>query len=198
MRVSFLSVDRTTLRRTWWVLLLCGALGLAGGAIATVVTPPQYSASVFLRVDASTLDGGFKRVVRPFEQTAISATILNELRQDLDLGLTVQQLRRQIVARDVYAQPRLRVSVTEADRTSALAIAQRLAALLVTHADRWTIRPTVTVVREPKVEASEGPITPQADHLLPIGIFIGLSAGVVAIVTFSARSRRTRSSRERA
>jgi len=182
--------------RKRWILIVALALaGLAGAALASLVTTPKYQASTLSFV--SVQNGGTitefaqgttfaQNIIRSYVDAISSPRVLDEVVGDPGLGLeeTATELGADVAASAVLNTVNIEILVTRADPVEAANIANAVTASFRKQASELTrpaddeASPVVVTILTPAEVPSE-PVTPNTRLNLVLGLIVGLVLGLL-------------------
>ncbi|NYE94603.1 capsular polysaccharide biosynthesis protein [Psychromicrobium silvestre] len=181
------------LRRSWWIVLIGIALGLAGGLVATTITSKVYVSET--QVFVSTRTTGTIAELQQGEVFAearaqslviltTSQSILQPVIDELDLKMTLGQLTGMVSASSTPSTPVVTVKVSAGDPKLASDIAAKITARLKD--DSGTLDPTtgktspVSIVVLSEATTPTDPSSPNRSMNLALGGFVGFAVGLIA------------------
>ncbi|MCZ2830223.1 Wzz/FepE/Etk N-terminal domain-containing protein [Modestobacter sp. VKM Ac-2986] len=181
------------LRRHWRVgagtLLVC--LVLAGTVVLVAPRTYQATAQVFVSSSAQgTASPQFISArVESYPDVAVSAAVLDPAEDDLQLGLTVQQLRGHLSAVNPSDTSQINITASFADAETAAAVANAVAEQFTGVVEELEqpgtgTSPVALTVTNPAT-APVSPATPQALPTLLLGLVVGLFLGLAASIVRS-------------
>ncbi|WP_193598105.1 polysaccharide biosynthesis tyrosine autokinase [Microbacterium sp. YJN-G] len=177
------------IRYHWVAILICAQLGILFGAALAIVTPREYTAhaDVFVQVtggsstsDVAAATNYSQQQARNFSAVATREIVLQEVIDELELDVTVPQLRKQVSTVVPLNSTMITISGTDSSPNTAADIANSVAAELTAVVPRLT--PEVTgksTVRMQIIESANPPATASSPNV-PLLLVLGLLAGVVA------------------
>jgi capsular exopolysaccharide synthesis family protein len=179
------------IRKRWW--LVVGAVVVAAGVAAsvTLLTPPQYAASVTFFVSTrgteitQALQGG--QFAQARVKSYVDVLTSNRLAQAVvaagPAGITADEVQSGISAQVVPDTVLVEATVTDGNQARALAIAQTLAVQFPTLIGKLETPPGsktstvgVQIIAEPRL--ADAPVSPQPVRNLGLGVAFGLIVGV--------------------
>jgi capsular exopolysaccharide synthesis family protein len=165
-----------------------------GVAVAvTLVTPPQYAASVTFFVNtratgvSDALQGGqfAQQRVKSYVEVLTSNRLAQTVATRESLGINAEDVQKEISARVVPDTVLVQATVTDGDRARALRLAQLLAVefpdlvkTLETPPKGTVATVGVAILSEPRL--ADGPVSPQPVRNVGLAIVLGLIIGVGA------------------
>ncbi|MGK9219633.1 polysaccharide biosynthesis tyrosine autokinase [Microbacterium barkeri] len=197
------------LRKNWIAIIVATLVGLGGGAVATAVTPPTYQAStdlyVSVRGGSSTGElvqgGNFSRqIIASYASIVDSAAVLDPVIEELNLGVSANQLGSRVSASSPADTVLLTVRVVGDEAQEVADIANAVGA-------------SFTKVVQEQLEGSGGgaavqlttvqpasvpnePVTPKLKTNLAFGLALGLLAGIAFAAIRALLDNRVRSQRD--
>lgn len=178
-----------SIRRAWWVVLLCLIAGIASATALTLVTPKQYSSTASLLVAAVPAGDTttFQAVsivterVKSFTGVPTSTPVVDDVIDRLGLSVNRVELISNIKVTVPADTSVVRISVTNGNPETSAKIANTLGELFARRLA--TIDPSgmtfgVSVI-EPASPSTQ-PVTPRPSLNLAIGTLLGGMTGVVA------------------
>lgn len=202
------------LRRNWLLITIATVLGTVGAGVFSVLSTPQYQASTQLYVsvqasgdDASisnlTQGGTYARqAVLSYVDVIESASVLDEVIEDLDLGMTTNELRGMVSASSPTNSVLIDVDVTGPDPEQAAAIANAVGASFsdlvtdVLEKPRGGGLSPVQISTTEEAAVPEVPVSPNTTRNLALGLALGLMTGVGLAVLRTALDTRVTSVRD--
>jgi capsular polysaccharide biosynthesis protein len=181
-----------TLRERWWLLAAGAVIGLIGGLIVNAALPHSYESKGQILVEADAAQAA--------EVTQSLPTYLELATADSTVTKISKLMGEPMTAADVASS----VSVTSPENTSIIevtaededpATAQKLSSAAATAlseniGDGKDKGVSATVVLKPAVPSS--PSSPNPMIIAPVGVVVGLLAGLVAALVLNGRDRRPR------
>jgi capsular exopolysaccharide synthesis family protein len=181
------------IRKRWW--LVVGAVMVAVGVAVTVtlLTPPQYAASVTFFVSTrgnevtQAFQGGqfAQQRVKSYVDVLTSNRLARSIVANGPSGITAEDLQSQISAQVVPDTVLVEATVTDGDQTRALGLAQTLAtqfpvliSKLETPPGSRTPTVGVQIIAEPRLASA--PVSPQPVRNVGLAVALGLIVGVGA------------------
>lgn len=176
------------LRYHWVAILICAQLGVLLGAAFAIVSPREYTAhaDVFVQVsggsstsDVAAATNYSQQQARNFSAVATREIVLQSVIDDLDLAVTVPQLRAQVSTAVPLNSTMITISGTDRSAETAADIANSVAAELTAVVPRLT--PEVvgeSTVRMQIIESATPPAKPSSPNV-PLLLVLGLLAGLV-------------------
>lgn len=177
------------IRYHWVAVVICAQLGLIAGAALSVVAPREYTASadVFVQVtggsstsDIAATTNFSQQQARNFSAVATREIVLAPVIQELELDMTVSQLRSRVSTVVPLNSTMISISATDDSADGAAAIANQVATTLTEIVPDLT--PEVfgeSPVRVQVIETATAPTRPSSPNV-PLYLFFGLLAGFVA------------------
>ena len=180
-----------TLLRGWWILLLTAILFAAGAYLVTrYAMTPQYSASIKLFVNNSTVEGatavgtGDIAASRSLVQTYImivrSETVLDEVIDRADLWYSTRQLNSIISAGAMEGTEVFHVTVTDPSPVRAQRIANAIADIAPAHLSEIVEGSSLRIVDRAKLPTS--PSSPDYNRNVMVGALAGLFLSGMVLV----------------
>lgn len=189
--------------RGWWVVLLCLLLGVGGALGVTALIQPLYQSTVTFYVVAPSTERQSAlqsdELVRG-RITAYAALLTSEQFVDRVVSASSIPLSSAVVKNSIsaFGDPEtltLTVNVKDPERETTQEIANQIAGTfgkMVNDMENGTAAETVlNVVSGPS--ASEQPVRPRPKVNLAIGALLGLSAGVLAVISRVRGDKKVRS-----
>jgi capsular exopolysaccharide synthesis family protein len=198
------------LRKRWIVVFIFTLVGLSAGAIATLVTTPQYQAStlVFVSVQSSGGVGELaqgnafvQQQVKSYAEAANTPRVLDSVIDDLDLDETAGQLAETITASAPLDTVNIEITATRPDPEEAAEIANAVTASFrqviadinqPANGDPSPI--TIAILRPATVP--DAPISPSLGLNLLIGGLVGLILGLATAVVLELLDTRIHGERD--
>lgn len=176
-------------RRHWVMILSWCLIGVLAGALFSILTPPSYRAGTQLFVaiqgsgSAQDLQQGntFTQArVQSYVQTVRTPAVLDPAIESLGLDVTWDELSPKVTASSDAKTVLLTVSVEDESPALAAALAQAIAASLISAVDELE-SPTAggtSPVKLSVITEAEAP-TAQASPNVPLNLLLGLGAGLI-------------------
>jgi polysaccharide biosynthesis transport protein len=205
------------LRQSWVLIVLLTLLGLAAGAVFSVMQTPMYSSSA--KVFVSTSNGGTigelqqgsaftQQRVKTYADLTTTPIVLLPVIADLQLDVTSDQLARTVVATAPLDTTLIEITVTDEDPALAAAVATGVSESLTTVVE--SIETTgVTDSDDEPASASpvrltlvqhaavpQNPVSPNVPLNIALGGLLGLALGVGAAVLRATLDTRIRNERD--
>lgn len=201
------------LRKGWILIVVIALVGVAAGAIASLVTTPKYVASTQLFVSvqssnqATTGDlvqgsSAAQQKVQSYVDVVTSSRVLAPVITDLKLNTTPHKLASEIGASSPLNTVLLNVTVTDANAKRSAAIANAIGTSLRSVVVDQLEKPTdngPSLVRITTIEPAVAPSAPSSPRTalnVLIGLLVGLALGVGAAVLRSALDTRIHGSHD--
>ncbi|GAB3078149.1 tyrosine-protein kinase domain-containing protein [Pedococcus soli] len=186
------------LLKRWRILTACALLVLVGAGAFTYLTPPTYAATstafVSINTAGSSTDTSIYQSsqfamqrVKSYTEVVKSPDVLQPVIDELDLGMTVPELRRVVTAENEVDTVLLSVTATDRSPTRAQAIANAVNTQLGQAIERLEtpraggVSP-VKVTQTVPAATPRYPISPRVSLNLALGLIAGLALGVVVAV----------------
>lgn len=200
----------STVRRRWWILLVCFVLGLAGAWAVVAVTPQQFQASSRVLLTTPDVDTGSlvppggvsasQRAVN-YAQLVTGNTIPQKVIDELGLDTDVLSFTRNLQVEVPQGTTMIQIVATHADAVTARDIAQDLAEELVrtvaeveSQSDTGLPEAVATITDSAAIAAR--PITLGTSSLIGVGGAAGLAIGVFIVWLLEYFDRSIRGPRE--
>ncbi|SCF44021.1 capsular exopolysaccharide family [Micromonospora matsumotoense] len=182
-------------RRHWWIVLVTLMLTVGSAALVTVRTAPRYVASVTFFVTApnqgvsNAYQGELflQQRVKSYADLLRSDRLAQAMVAETSLGLTADDVQRQVATSTEPGTVLLRATVTDTDQARAMKVTEALSAKFVelvkkieTTSDGKAGPTRIEVVGGPRVSSS--PVSPQPNRNLALGVLVGLLLGVALAV----------------
>lgn len=195
------------LARSWKIFLLLAAVGIAGGAVQSARTTPQYRASTTVFFSLSTGNSVSELVqgttytqnlVTSYAQLATMPVVLDPVIEDLGLQSTAKQLSGQITAEAPLDTVLLKITATDASPTRAAAIANGIGRQLAVAVEQLSPKSTERgeTVRVTTVAAATIPrfaSSPRTKLDLAAGLLLGLAVAFVIVLVRRLLDNKVRS-----
>lgn len=183
------------LRRRWALVASMVLLGLGAAAAATFTQEPQYGATTRLFVSAGGADEGVTQAyqgtlfvqqrVKSYLGVVDSPSVLQPVREELDLDAPVSQLKDSIGANSPLDTVLIDITASSTDPEQAVDLANAVAEQFAQYVEELESRSQqeqtpvkVTVVEPASLPAS--PISPNTRINLALGLLAGVALGVGA------------------
>ena len=118
------------LKRRWLIVVVLAAVGAGGGFGFSKLQEPTFRSSAKLYVMPARPDNGntltIQNVVRQYGQLMVSDRFLEGISRGLNLGLSVEEMRKRVSASGVVEYQQVLADVDDPDPAQARAIAGRL------------------------------------------------------------------------
>jgi capsular exopolysaccharide synthesis family protein len=184
----------SAVRKRWWLVVCAVAVALGAASTITLLTQPQYAATVTFFVNAQTKGGvadayqgdlfSQKRVAS-YVDLLTSDRLAGMIVENRPIGLTPAQVQSRIAAQSVPDTVLLKATVTDGDRDRALQLTSALAEQFVILVQQLETPPgsnvpsvRVDVIAGPS--AGTKPVTPQPLRNGGLALVLGLIIGVGA------------------
>lgn len=194
------------IRYHWAAILVCVQIGILLAAAFAIVTPREYTANadVFVQVsggsstsDVAAATNYSQQQARNFSAVATREIVLQSVIDDLDLDVTVPELRTQVSTVVPLNSTMITISGTDRSADTAADIANSVAEELSAVVPQLT--PEVvgeSTVRMQIIENATPPASPSSPNvplLLVLGLLAGLVAAAVVVAIRSAVGTRVHS-----
>lgn len=192
------------IRRGWWILLIATFAGFHVAMLVSSQTAPEYTATARLFISATggnssseAFSGGqfAEQRAESYAHIITSRQITQRVVDELDLGMSAQELATKVNAAIVPRTVLMDVSATDPSRERAAAIANSLADAFIGYvqpleipAGQSTPRSTITVVN--RADTPLLPTSPDVGRNAVYGCIGGLAAGLLAIALVRVLTRR--------
>lgn len=193
-------------RYHWAVVLVCAILGVFAGQVVAAVTPREYTASadVFVTVTGGSTTGEVaqsgnfaQQQARNFGAVATREVVLAPVVEQLELPMTIGELRRLVSASVQLNTSVITISATDRSPDRAAAIANAVALNLSEVAPSLTPRVDgESPVRVQVIESATAPANPSSPNvtlLLILGLLSGLIVATIIVVLRGVIDARVRS-----
>ena len=197
------------LRRSWILIGAFVFLGVSGGALASALTPVQYSSSTRLFVAVQILPGSTTgdlvqgnnfatQKVLAYRDVATTPRVLDPVIESLALDTTAADLARRVTATAEPDSVIIEITATGTTPAAAAALTRSIAAsfadVVVNQLEKPaddSASPVKIEVLQPAVEP-RNPVAPVVPLNLALGALIGLSVGLLVAVTIGLLDSRIR------
>ncbi|MGO4691441.1 polysaccharide biosynthesis tyrosine autokinase [Glaciibacter sp. 2TAF33] len=194
-------------RKSWILILAFALVGLAGGAIASLVMPVQYQASTKLYVTVVIAPGSTTgdlvqgnnftaQKVASYVGVVTSARVLDPVINDLGLDTTAEDLAREVTATveplSVVIEIAALAETPAAAADLSSAVASSFSNVVVNQLEKpvdGSASPVKVEVLQPAV-APENPAQPNVLLNLAVGLVLGLVIGVIVALVIGLADRR--------
>lgn len=193
-------------RYHWAVVLVCAVLGVFAGQAIAAMTPREYTASadVFVTVTGGSTTGEVaqsgnfaQQQARNFGAVATREVVLAPVIEQLELPMTINELRRLVSASVQLNTSVITISATDRSPERAAAIANAVALNLSEVAPSLTPRVDgESPVRVQVIESATAPVNPSSPNvvlLLILGLLSGLVVATIVVVLRGVIDARVRS-----
>ncbi|MGB4779389.1 polysaccharide biosynthesis tyrosine autokinase [Microbacterium sp.] len=197
------------LRRSWLLVLACGAIGAASGTILALLSPTVFQASTSLYVsvrntgaatDLAQSTAYARQAVTSFVHVIPTAIVLDPVNTELALDVPISDLADQISASAPVNAQTMEIAVDDQDPSRAAQIANAVAHSFATVVSTELERPTGTDVdSKVRVEVTSParvptePSSPNTGLSITLGLLVGLAVGLGLAVLRSMLDTRVRS-----
>ncbi len=190
--IDFLHIARTVWHRIWIVILSGVLVGVLGFSYATFFITPQYSSSVMLYVNNSSLLGNTTFSISSSELTAAQGlvktysvilknrTTLSEVIEKTGLDYTYEEVYHMIETKSVNETEVLKVTVTNNDPYEAAAIANCIAEVLPKRISDIIEKSSMKVVDLGVVDTNK--VSPSITKYTELGVVLGAMAALILLV----------------
>ncbi len=185
--ISLRELMETIRKRLNLIVLITMAAVLISGIVSYFVITPIYQSSTQLLVNQAKSD---QPIVNPGEiQTNLqlintynviikSPAILDQVNEDLDLGMTVSQLNEKITVQSEKDSQVVNVTVQDPDPNKAAEIANQIATVFQKEIVDIMNVDNVSILAKAEVGESPSPVKPKPLLNIAIAFIVGLMAGV--------------------
>lgn len=190
--VDFLHIARGVWHRIWWVIISGILAGVIGFSYATFFITPQYSSSVMLYVNNSSLLGNTTFSISSSELTAAQGlvktytvilknrTTLNQVIEKSGLDYSYEQLYHMIDASSVNETEVLKVKVTADDPYEAATLANAIADVLPKRISDIIEKSSMKIVDLAVVDTQK--VSPSITKYTEVGAMLGAFVALVILV----------------
>ncbi|MBD8004266.1 YveK family protein [Bacillus norwichensis] len=185
--ISLRELMETIRKRLNLIVLITMAAVLISGIVSYFVITPIYQSSTQLLVNQTKSD---QTIVNPGEiQTNLqlintysviikSAAILNQVNEDLDLGMTVSQLDKKITVQSEKDSQVVNITVQDPDPNQAAEIANQIATVFQKEIVDIMNVDNVSILAKAEVGETQSPVKPRPILNIAIAFIVGLMAGI--------------------
>ncbi|WP_313427564.1 YveK family protein [Siminovitchia terrae] len=185
--ISLRELMETIRKRLNLIVLITMAAVLISGIVSYFVITPIYQSSTQLLVNQTKSD---QTIVNPGEiQTNLqlintysviikSAAILNQVNEDLDLGMTVSQLDKKITVQSEKDSQVVNITVQDPDPNQAAEIANQIATVFQKEIVDIMNVDNVSILAKAEVGETQSPVKPRPLLNIAIAFIVGLMAGI--------------------
>ena len=183
------------LHKSWILILSCILLGLAGGAITSILATPKYVASTQLYVSVQAAAGAAtgdlvqgtsyaRQAVISYVDVVNSAIVLDEVIAELKLDMTAAQLAQAVTSSSPPDTVLLNITVTDSDPAMAAELANSVGSNFSRIVVEKLEKSGVDSVSPVKIETIQpallptSPASPKPPLNLAIGLLLGLALGL--------------------
>lgn len=162
---------------------------IVSGVVSYFVLTPEYKSSTQILVnqtkdeDSAIYNTGEVQtniqLISTYSVILKSAAILNDVKKDLDLNISVSELNNKITVESAQNSQIMTVSVTDADPALALEIANKTAEIFETEIKNIMSVDNVTILPLADDQENQSPISPNPPLNIIIAAVVGLIVGVV-------------------
>ena len=188
------------LRKKWLLVTVMTALGIGAGFVPVMLMPPTYEANTQLYVSVRSEVGttgdlmqgnSFAReVVSSYADVVGTSVVLQPVIDELELDTTVSELAEKVQASTPEESVLIDIAAEDTDPGQASAIAEAVGESLK-QAVQDRLEParadgesSISLTTTQQALTDEDPVSPRAELLLPLGLLVGLFAGLgLAILT---------------
>lgn len=197
------------LRKRWLVILLFALAGLAGGAVVSLVTPPQYEAStlVFVSVQSSGAaelaqgNAFVQQQVKSYAEAADTPLVLEPVIEELGLDQTPAQLAEDVTATAPLDTVNIEITAVSDSAAEAAEIANAVTSSfrevivdINRPADGSSSPISIALLRPATVP--DAPVSPNTMLDLLVGLLIGLLVGLAVAVLIELLDTRIHGDRD--
>lgn len=198
------------LRKNWLLITLATVLGAVGAGVFSLLSTPQYQASTQLYVSVqSTADdtqianltqGGTyaRQAVLSYVDIIESASVLDEVIEDLDLDMSTGELRGMVSANSPTNSVLINIDVTGPDADQAAAVANSVGTNFTELVTDVLEKPRsgglspVQISTTEQAKVPTAPISPNTTRNVALGLMLGLMVGLGLAVLRTALDTRVR------
>ena len=188
------------LRKKWLLVTVMTVLGIGAGFVPVMLMPSTYEANtqlyVSVRSDVSTTGdlmqgNSFAReVVSSYADVVGTSAVLQPVIDELELDTTVSELEEKVQASTPEGSVLIDIAAEDTDPAQASTIAEAVGESLK-QAVQDRLEParadgesSISLTTTQQALTDEDPVSPRAELLLPLGLLVGLFAGLgLAILT---------------
>jgi capsular exopolysaccharide synthesis family protein len=185
------------LRRRWYVVLLCTALGIAAALAFTLTRTPTYAATAQLFVSTTSRDADAASLqssstftqarVKSYADIVTNSEVLRTVISEVGLSDSERELADRITVNNPLDTVLLDVTVTDSDPARAATTANAIAIAFPTYvADLETpaggTKSPVRVARSNSAVTPTDPISPVLPLNVGLGLILGLALGIGLVV----------------
>ena len=186
------------LLKRWRIVVACTVLVLGSAATLTYLTPPTYAANATAFVSISSAGSSADasiyassqfamQRVKSYTEVVKSPDVLQPVIDELDLPMTVGDLRQVVAADNPVDTVLIKVSATDRDPSRAQSIANAVSDQLGVVIERLETpreggQPPVKVTTTVPSQKPQFPISPRIPLNMALGLLAGLAFGVIVAV----------------
>jgi capsular polysaccharide biosynthesis protein len=177
-----------TLRKRFWLIVLITALAtIVSGVVSYFVLTPIYQASTQILVNqAKSAQQLYNynevqtnvQLINTYSVIIKSPTILEKVREELNLDRTVDELNEQIQVTSEKDSQVFSVTVQDPDPAMAVKIANKTADVFKNEIVKIMNIDNVTILSKAEVKENQDPVKPKPLLNIAIAFVVGLMAGV--------------------
>ncbi|MGG6440427.1 Wzz/FepE/Etk N-terminal domain-containing protein [Saccharococcus caldoxylosilyticus] len=177
-----------TLRKRFWLIVLITALAtIVSGVVSYFVLTPIYQASTQILVNqAKSTQQLYNynevqtnvQLINTYSVIIKSPTILEKVREELNLDRTVDELNEQIQVTSEKDSQVFSVTVQDPDPAMAVKIANKTADVFKNEIVKIMNIDNVTILSKAEVKENQDPVKPKPLLNIAIAFVVGLMAGV--------------------
>lgn len=200
------------LREKWLLVTVMTVLGIGAGFVPVVLMPSTYEANtqlyVSVRSDVGTTGdlmqgNSFAReVVSSYADVVGTSVVLQPVIDELELDTTVSELAKKVEATTPEGSVLIDIAVEDTDPGQASEIAEAVGGSLK-QAVQDRLEPartdgesSISLTTTQQALTEEDPVSPRAELLLPLGLLVGLFAGLGLAVLTAVLDTRVHSVRD--
>lgn len=186
--ISLRELFQTLKKRIVLIISIILVAMIGSGVVSYFVLTPEYKSSTQILVNQSkTDDTAFYntnevqtniQLISTYSVILKSAAILNNVKNELDLDISVSSLNNKITVESAQNSQIMTVSVTDSDPALALEIANKTAEVFEKEIKKIMSVDNVTILPLADDQENQSPISPNPPLNIVIAAVVGLLAGV--------------------
>lgn len=185
--ISLKELFQTLRKRVFLIISVMLIAMIVSGAVSYFVLTPEYKASTQILVNQAKEDQSIYnynevqtnvQLISTYSVILKSAAVLNEVKKELDLGISVSALNSKISVESAQNSQIMTVSVTDADPADALTIANTTAEVFEKEIKDIMSVDNVTILPLADDQENQSPVSPNPPLNIAIAAVVGLMLGI--------------------
>lgn len=185
--VSLKELFQTLRKRIFLIISVTLIAMIVSGVVSYFVLTPEYKSSTQILINQAKEDQSIYnynevqtnvQLISTYSVILKSAAILNEVKNDLQLNMSVSELNNKITVESAQNSQIMTISVTDSDPAIALEIANKTAEVFESEIVKIMSVDNVTILPLASDQENQSPISPNPPINIAIAAVVGLLIGI--------------------